>query len=119
MVDMLAARLKADPNDALGWVRLMRAYTVLGETEKAKEALVDGAQDLCRQCRRPDRLQHRAAKALSYHNSIDGARQTGILRLGIRATPPAPFFVVARQHAHALVIALLHGRAMACRCPAT
>ena len=40
MVEMLAARLKADPNDALGWVRLMRAYTVLGETEKAKQALV-------------------------------------------------------------------------------
>jgi len=39
MVDMLAARLKADPNDALGWIRLMRAYTVLGETDKAKEAL--------------------------------------------------------------------------------
>jgi cytochrome c-type biogenesis protein CcmH len=39
MVDMLAARLKADPNDALGWVRLMRAYTVLGEKQKAKEAL--------------------------------------------------------------------------------
>lgn len=39
MVEMLAARLKADPNDALGWVRLMRAYTVLGETDKAKEAL--------------------------------------------------------------------------------
>lgn len=39
MVDMLAARLKADPNDALGWVRLMRAYTVLGEIAKAKEAL--------------------------------------------------------------------------------
>ena len=41
MVDMLAARLKADPNDALGWVRLMKAYTVLGETEKAKQALID------------------------------------------------------------------------------
>lgn len=41
MVAMLAARLKADPNDALGWVRLMRAYTVLGETEKAKQALAD------------------------------------------------------------------------------
>ncbi|HWU54921.1 MAG TPA: tetratricopeptide repeat protein [Rhizomicrobium sp.] len=39
MVAMLAARLKADPNDALGWVRLMRAYTVLGEMEKAKQAL--------------------------------------------------------------------------------
>jgi len=41
MVAMLAARLKADPHDALGWVRLMRAYTVLGETEKAKQALAD------------------------------------------------------------------------------
>lgn len=39
MVEMLAARLKADPNDALGWIRLMRAYTVLGETAKAEEAL--------------------------------------------------------------------------------
>ena len=39
MVEMLAARLKADPNDALGWVRLMRAYTVLGEKEKALQAL--------------------------------------------------------------------------------
>ncbi len=41
MVAMLAARLKADPNDALGWVRLMRAYSVLGETEKARQALAD------------------------------------------------------------------------------
>jgi cytochrome c-type biogenesis protein CcmH len=39
MVEMLAQRLKADPDDALGWVRLMRAYAVLGETDKAKEAL--------------------------------------------------------------------------------
>lgn len=39
MVGMLAQRLKADPHDALGWVRLMRAYTVLGETAKAKQAL--------------------------------------------------------------------------------
>jgi cytochrome c-type biogenesis protein CcmH len=41
MVAMLAARLKANPQDAVGWVRLMRAYTVLGETEKAKQALID------------------------------------------------------------------------------
>jgi len=39
MVDMLAARLKADPDDALGWVRLMRAYTVLDEKDKARAAL--------------------------------------------------------------------------------
>ncbi|HKY19394.1 MAG TPA: tetratricopeptide repeat protein [Rhizomicrobium sp.] len=41
MVERLAARLKSDPNDALGWVRLMRAYTVLGETDKARAALAD------------------------------------------------------------------------------
>jgi cytochrome c-type biogenesis protein CcmH len=41
MVAMLAARLKDNPQDALGWVRLMRAYSVLGEMDKAKEALAD------------------------------------------------------------------------------
>lgn len=39
MVETLAARLKGDPNDALGWVRLIRAYAVLKETDKAREAL--------------------------------------------------------------------------------
>lgn len=39
MVAMLAARLRAHPNDALGWVRLIRAYTVLGEKDKAETAL--------------------------------------------------------------------------------
>lgn len=39
MVAMLAARLKQDPNDALGWVRLIHAYTVLGEPDEAKKAL--------------------------------------------------------------------------------
>jgi cytochrome c-type biogenesis protein CcmH len=39
MVAGLAARLKADPNDAAGWQRLIRAYTVLGEPDKAKDAL--------------------------------------------------------------------------------
>ncbi len=39
MVARLAARLKAEPNDLMGWQRLIRAYTVLGEPAKAKEAL--------------------------------------------------------------------------------
>jgi len=39
MVAMLAARLKQDPDDALGWVRLIHAYTVLGETDAARKAL--------------------------------------------------------------------------------
>jgi cytochrome c-type biogenesis protein CcmH len=40
MVAGLAARLKADPNDAAGWQRLIRAYAVLGQPADAKAALV-------------------------------------------------------------------------------
>ena len=40
MVDQLATRLEAEPADADGWLRLARAYLVLGETAKAGEALV-------------------------------------------------------------------------------
>jgi cytochrome c-type biogenesis protein CcmH len=39
MVSGLAARLKSNPNDPAGWLRLIRAYSVLGDTVKAKEAL--------------------------------------------------------------------------------
>jgi cytochrome c-type biogenesis protein CcmH len=38
MVDRLAARLQANPEDAEGWQRLAKAYGVLGETKKAEEA---------------------------------------------------------------------------------
>jgi cytochrome c-type biogenesis protein CcmH len=41
MVSGLAARLKDDPNDAEGWQRLVRAYVVLGRSDKASEALKD------------------------------------------------------------------------------
>lgn len=39
MVEGLAARLEAEPDDPEGWVRLARAYDVLGETEKRDAAL--------------------------------------------------------------------------------
>ncbi|MSO91838.1 MAG: c-type cytochrome biogenesis protein CcmI [Rhodospirillales bacterium] len=38
MVERLAQRLKDNPDDREGWLRLARAYDVLGEREKAKEA---------------------------------------------------------------------------------
>jgi cytochrome c-type biogenesis protein CcmH len=41
MVDGLAARLKASPDDPVGWVRLVRAYSVLGETDRRDAALAD------------------------------------------------------------------------------
>lgn len=42
MVDRLANRLKSNPKDANGWMRLMRARMVLGDTNAAAEALRSG-----------------------------------------------------------------------------
>ena len=41
MVDRLATRLKQNGNDVDGWLRLMRAYMVRGDADKAKSALSD------------------------------------------------------------------------------
>lgn len=41
MVEGLAARLKADGKDLDGWMRLVRAYSVLGRTTEASAALAD------------------------------------------------------------------------------
>jgi cytochrome c-type biogenesis protein CcmH len=42
MVDSLAARLKEDPNNIEGWLRLVRSYSVLGDRQKAQAALNEG-----------------------------------------------------------------------------
>lgn len=42
MVERLAARLKANPRDADGWIQLMRSRMVLGQKEHAKDALKNG-----------------------------------------------------------------------------
>ena len=44
MVNRLANRLKTNPKDADGWIRLMRARMVLGETDKATAALRTGQE---------------------------------------------------------------------------
>jgi cytochrome c-type biogenesis protein CcmH len=41
MVERLAQRLREDGSDVEGWLRLVRAYTVLGEKERAREAAVE------------------------------------------------------------------------------
>jgi cytochrome c-type biogenesis protein CcmH len=46
MVDRLAERLKQDGSDVDGWLRLVRAYTVLGERERALSALADARNAL-------------------------------------------------------------------------
>jgi cytochrome c-type biogenesis protein CcmH len=42
----LADRLHANGNDVEGWVRLVRAYVVLGDREKAKDAAGDARHAL-------------------------------------------------------------------------
>jgi cytochrome c-type biogenesis protein CcmH len=42
MVDRLAARLRRQPRDADGWIRLMRSYRVLEEPAAARDALRSG-----------------------------------------------------------------------------
>jgi cytochrome c-type biogenesis protein CcmH len=44
MVERLASRLKQDGNDVEGWLRLVRAYMVMGDSDKAKSALTDARQ---------------------------------------------------------------------------
>jgi cytochrome c-type biogenesis protein CcmH len=60
MVDGLAARLKATPEDPDGWVRLVRAYGVLGETDRQGAALAEARS---RYAGKPDVLAALAAAA--------------------------------------------------------
>jgi len=46
MVSRLADRLKTDGSDVEGWLRLMRAYVVLGERDRAIAATVDARRAL-------------------------------------------------------------------------
>jgi cytochrome c-type biogenesis protein CcmH len=43
MVEKLAAKLEASPDDPAGWRQLARAYQVLGEKDKAENALARAA----------------------------------------------------------------------------
>ena len=49
MVDRLASRLEAQGDDVEGWLKLIRAYSVLAETEKAKKAVTDARKALASQ----------------------------------------------------------------------
>ena len=44
MVERLAVRLKQNGDDVEGWLRLVRAYMVLGDRDKARQALADARQ---------------------------------------------------------------------------
>jgi len=60
MVEGLAQKLKTDPDDPQGWVRLVRAYAVLGDTAKRDAVL---AQARARYAANPDVLSQLDAAA--------------------------------------------------------
>jgi cytochrome c-type biogenesis protein CcmH len=55
MVDRLATRLKQNGDDVDGWLRLVRAYLVMGDQEKAKSALNDAREAVANDA---ERLRH-------------------------------------------------------------
>jgi cytochrome c-type biogenesis protein CcmH len=44
MVERLASRLKENGDDVEGWLKLVRAYSVLGDQDKARTAVIDARQ---------------------------------------------------------------------------
>jgi cytochrome c-type biogenesis protein CcmH len=54
MVERLAERLKQDGSDVEGWLRLIRAYMVLGDEQQARAAANDARRALGSE---PDKLQ--------------------------------------------------------------
>ncbi len=54
MVDRLVERLKTDGSDLDGWLRLVRSYKVLGETDKARAAAADARRALAGE---PDKVR--------------------------------------------------------------
>jgi cytochrome c-type biogenesis protein CcmH len=65
MVERLAARLQQDGSDVDGWIRLVRSYMVLGESDKARATLTDARRALKDQ---PEKLRR----------FDDGAKSLGI-----------------------------------------
>ena len=59
MVARLAERLKQDGTDVEGWLRLLRAYMVLGDKEQARAAAADARRALASD---PDKLRSASTK---------------------------------------------------------
>ena len=60
MVDRLATRLKQNGDDVEGWLRLVPAYMVMGERDKAASALVDARQAVANDAERLRQLNEGA-----------------------------------------------------------
>lgn len=78
MVSQLAARLESNPDDLEGWKRLIRSYTVLGDSEKAAQALTTASDAFA-----PESAAGREVTALSEELGLTPAETA-------RSAPPRP-----------------------------
>jgi cytochrome c-type biogenesis protein CcmH len=56
MIERLADRLKADGSDFDGWIRLVRAYVVMGDADRAREALTNARKTFGSDAEKKNRL---------------------------------------------------------------
>ena len=89
MVERLAARLEAEPDDAEGWQRLGRAYVVMGERERAVAAYARAGS------LRPDDMAIALAEAQAWldgqpPNAAFAPRALALLRRVVAADPQQP-----------------------------
>jgi cytochrome c-type biogenesis protein CcmH len=85
MVEGLAARLEANPDDLAGWERLARAYGVLGEGQKAEAAY---RQVLQRDPKQPDALWQLGLAAAANGNKDEAAGHWHVLLAQLPAGSP-------------------------------
>jgi cytochrome c-type biogenesis protein CcmH len=86
MVEGLAARLDANPDDLPGWQRLARAYVVLGEGRKAEAAY---RQVLQRDPRQPDALWQLGLAAAANGDKTEAAEHFHTLLAQLPAGSPS------------------------------
>lgn len=87
MVESLAAKLQANPNDPKGWAMLARSYKVMGRLDEAEQAY-DKATDAI--SNHPDLLVDFAELlALRSHNRMEG-RPTALVRQALAVDPEHP-----------------------------
>jgi len=72
MVDRLAERLARDGSDLDGWVRLVRAYEVLGEHDRARAAAADARRALAGEADKLRRLDAAVADLMPPDGSVAG-----------------------------------------------
>ena len=86
MVESLASRLKKDNSDLDGWVKLVRSYKVLGQTDKANAAAAEARRAFAGDADKMRRLDA-SLNALESGNAIAAATTTGDVKSTIEDAP--------------------------------